>query len=141
MTATFRETKVDGSGRTPPHLGTLVVMAGVAVSAMNIFLPMLPAIGDDFNVSPATTQYVLTLFFAATAIAQLFIGPLADRYGRRPVPLTTSIIFRVATAICVLATSIEMLLFGPFYRLLLLPGWPSAARLSAISTIAPRRQA
>ncbi|MEP0945236.1 MAG: multidrug effflux MFS transporter [Rhizobiaceae bacterium] len=112
MAATSENPRLDASGRTPPHLGTLVLMAGVAVGAMNIFLPMLPAIGDDFNASPATAQYVLTLFLAATAIAQLFIGPLADRYGRRPVLLATTLIFLVATAICMLATSIEMLLFG-----------------------------
>ena len=100
------------SSMTPPHLATLVIMAGSSVAAMNIFLPMLPAIGADLGASPATTQYVLTLFLAATAIAQLFIGPLADRYGRRPVMLTASTVFLIATAICILATSIEMLLFG-----------------------------
>ena len=97
---------------TPPHLSTLVFMAGSSVAAMNIFLPMLPAIGEDLGVSPASAQYVLTLFLAATAIAQLFIGPLADRYGRRPVLLTATTVFVLATGICIMATSIEMLLLG-----------------------------
>ena len=97
---------------SPPHLATLVMMAGSAVASMNIFLPMLPTIGEDLATSPANAQYVLTLFLAATAVAQLFMGPLADRYGRRPVMLVASTIFILATLICVFATSIEMLLFG-----------------------------
>lgn len=87
-------------------------MAGSAVATMNIFLPVLPQIGDDLGASPAVAQYVLTLFLAATAVAQLFIGPMADRFGRRPVLLGAAIVFLVATIICVFATSIEMLIFG-----------------------------
>ena len=98
--------------RSPPHLITLVLMAGGAVMAMNIFLPVLPVIADELGTSDAMAQYVLTIFLASTAIAQLFIGPLSDRFGRRPVLLTTMSVFVVATIICIMATSIEMLLFG-----------------------------
>lgn len=97
---------------SPPHLATLVLMAGSAVAALNIYLPLLPAIGDDLGANQALTQYVLTLFMATTAIAQLFIGPMADRYGRRPVMLVTTLVFVLATLVCIFATSIEMLLFG-----------------------------
>lgn len=93
-------------------MSTLVLMAGSAVMAMNIFLPVLPEIGSDLNVSPAIAQYVLTLFLASTAISQLFIGPMSDRFGRRPVLLASTALFVVATFICMFATSIEMLLFG-----------------------------
>lgn len=97
---------------TPPHIATLIIIAGSAVMAMNVFLPMLPAIARELETTPAMAQYVLTLFLAATGVAQLFIGPLADRYGRRPVLLVAMAIFVLATVICVMAESIEMLLFG-----------------------------
>ncbi len=67
---------------------------------------------DELNTTPAIAQYVLTLFLAATALAQLFIGPMADRYGRRPVLLASTSVFLIATTVCVFATSIEMLLIG-----------------------------
>ena len=98
--------------KTPPHIGTLVLLAGSSAMAVNIFLPMLPQIGAELNTTPAITQYVLTLFLASTAVAQLFIGPMADRYGRRPVLLVTSFIFVIATLICIFANSIEILLIG-----------------------------
>ena len=80
--------------------------------AMNVFLPVLPALAKDLSVSTATAQYVLTLFLAATAGVQLVVGPLSDRFGRRPVLLATSVTFLVATLVCMFARSIEMLLIG-----------------------------
>jgi len=101
---------------SPPRLSTLMIMAGVSAAATNIYLPMLPAIGADLGASPAVAQYVLTLFLAATAISQLFIGPLADRYGRRPVLLTTSTVFLLATLVCIFAPTIEILLLGRIFQ-------------------------
>ena len=112
MTQSMSSELIKRGAGTPPHIATLVLLAGCSVMAMNIFLPMLPAIGQDLDTKPAITQYVLTIFLASTAIAQLFVGPLSDRYGRRPVLLTTTCIFVVATVICFMATSIEMLLLG-----------------------------
>ncbi|EFL90431.1 multidrug effflux MFS transporter [Ahrensia sp. R2A130] len=97
---------------TPPSIATLTIIAGLSVMSMNIFLPVLPDIGIALKTTPAIAQYVLTIFLAATAVSQLFIGPLADRFGRRPVLLTTAVIFIAATLLCIFATSIEMLLVG-----------------------------
>jgi len=94
----------------------LIMMAGVAVLAMNIFLPVLPLIGTDLGVNDATSQYVLTIFLAATAIAQLFIGPLSDRYGRRPVMLVSLAIFVVSSVVCLFAPNIEILLIGRVFQ-------------------------
>lgn len=98
--------------RTPPHVFTLILIAGASVMSMNIFLPVLPLIGRDLGVSDATAQYVLTLYLAATGLLQLFIGPLSDRYGRRPVILWSLIIFIFGTIVCIYAQSIEWLLLG-----------------------------
>ena len=111
MSEVKKRTKLSGAV-TPPKIGTLVLLAGSSVMAINIFLPVLPEIGRAFGASQATTQYVLTLFLMATAVIQLFVGPLADRFGRRPVLLATSLIFIAGTLICIFANSIEMLLIG-----------------------------
>ena len=105
-----------GGAITPPHIATLVVLAGAAVMAMNIFLPMLPTIAEELNTTPAMAQYVVTLFLAATAVFQVFIGPMADRYGRRPVLLMAMSVFIIATLVCIFATSIEMLLIGRVFQ-------------------------
>ena len=73
-------------------MATLVLLAGLAVTTMNVFLPVLPAIGDALGASDAVTQYLITWFLLATAVSQLFIGPLSDRYGRRPVLLAAGLV-------------------------------------------------
>lgn len=98
--------------RTPPHLATLVLMAGLAALNMNIFLPSLPAMAGHFQVDYAVAQLTVSLYLAGTAVLQLFIGPLSDRYGRRPVTLIAVLLYLAATVICIFAPTIELLLFG-----------------------------
>ncbi|MEE9313696.1 MAG: multidrug effflux MFS transporter [Rhizobiaceae bacterium] len=112
MSKTQTSTRRLRGATTPPRISTLVLLAGTSVMSMNIFLPMLPAIGTDLNVPPSVAQYVLTIFLAATAVVQLFVGPLSDRFGRRPVLLCSLLIFLVATLVCIFAPTIEILLFG-----------------------------
>ena len=111
MSQTKRRPSFSGAV-TPPKIGTLVLIAGSSVMAMNIFLPVLPEIGRSLGTSQANAQYVLTIFLLATAFIQLIVGPLADRFGRRPVLLATSTVFIIGTLICIFATRIEVLLLG-----------------------------
>ena len=101
-----------GAARTPPHLATLVFISGSGAMAINIVLPVLPVMALDLATSDATIQLVVTLFLAMTGVAQLFVGPLSDRYGRRPVLLGTTVLFVIASTICWFAPSVEWLIFG-----------------------------
>jgi len=89
--------------KTPPHIMTLILIAGLSALSLNIFLPSLPSMAAFFGVEYHLMQLSLSGYLAATALVQLFIGPVSDRYGRRPVMLTTSGIFILATVGAVLA--------------------------------------
>ena len=95
---------------TPPHIITLVLMAGVAAMNMTAFLPSLPRMTVYFDTDYSVMQLSVSLYLAATAILQLLIGPLSDRYGRRPIVLICLGIFIFASVGCMLATSIEVFL-------------------------------
>lgn len=95
---------------TPPHIVTLVVAAATAAVSMNVFLPVLPEMASYFQADYAVVQLTVSLYLAATAILQLFIGPASDRFGRRPVMLTCFAVFVVSTLAAINASSIEMLL-------------------------------
>jgi DHA1 family bicyclomycin/chloramphenicol resistance-like MFS transporter len=97
--------------RTPPRILTLVLLAGVAMLSMNAFLPSLPAMSVHFETDYAFMQLSISGYLAMTAILQLAIGPLSDRYGRRPVLLWSLLLFVAASVGCIFATSIEMFLF------------------------------
>jgi len=95
---------------TPPHVFTLVAIAGIGALSMNIFLPALPAMASFFDVDYALIQLAISAYLGVVALLQIIIGPLSDRYGRRPVLLGGLGIFVVATLGCVLSTNVETLL-------------------------------
>lgn len=95
---------------TPPHIVTLVLMAGVGAMNMSAFLPSLPAMAAHFGTDYAVMQLSVSLYLAMTAVIQLAIGPISDRYGRRPVVLACTAVFVVATAACIVAPSAETFL-------------------------------
>lgn len=101
---------VDATGRTPPRFATLAVVSGVAVGALNFFLPALPDIARDLGASYAAASLSLAVYALATAGAQFAAGLIADRYGRRPAILGCLAIFVLATVGCALATDISTFL-------------------------------
>lgn len=95
---------------TPPHIATLIVMAAIGAMAMNIFLPSMQVIADYFDTSYGVIQLSVTLYLVMNAMFQIVIGPLSDRFGRKPVMLYSTIIFILATIGCLMAKSVEMFL-------------------------------
>jgi DHA1 family bicyclomycin/chloramphenicol resistance-like MFS transporter len=95
-----------------PGLAVLIALSAVGPLALNIFMPSMPRIAEEFGVPYGTVQYALTLYLVAIASSQLFIGPISDRFGRRPVMLGGMLLYLVATAICALSQNIETLIFG-----------------------------
>ncbi len=95
---------------TPPHIVTLVLIAGLGALNMNIFLPSLPSMAAWFDADYAVVQLAVSAYLAVTAALQLIVGPLSDRYGRRPVMLGALAIFLAATLGCILAPTIEAFL-------------------------------
>lgn len=80
-----------------PHLITLVLLAGISALSMNIFLPSLPGMAEDFDVPYTLMQQSVSLYLLLSAVLQIVIGPLADKYGRRPVLLVSLVLFCLAT--------------------------------------------
>ena len=80
---------------TPPHIVTLTVLAGIGALAMNMFLPSLPAMATHFGTDYALMQLSVSLYLGMNAVLQVFIGPISDRYGRRPILLVGLAIFPI----------------------------------------------
>jgi len=82
---------------TPPHVLTLIFLAGITALNTSIFLPSLNKMAEDFDTSYATIQLSVSGFLAATAIIQLAVGPLSDKFGRRKTMIVALWIFLAAT--------------------------------------------
>lgn len=95
----------------PPSLVTLVLITGVGALSMNIFLPSLPGMAQDFGVEYAVMQLSVSAFLGVSAVLQLLCGPISDRFGRRPLVLCAFAIFLVATVGTLLSPTAGWFLF------------------------------
>ena len=91
--------------RSAPNILTLILLAGLSALAMNIFLPSLPGMTEFFHTDYRLLQLSVALYLGVNAVLQLFVGPISDKFGRRPVILAGMVIFLLATLGCVLATN------------------------------------
>jgi len=91
---------------SPPHIVTLVLLAGMSALVMNIFVPSLQIMADDFEAEYWLIQLSVGGYLGVNAVLQLFIGPMSDKLGRRPVILGGLAIFVLATIGCALATDV-----------------------------------
>lgn len=98
------------NNRTAPHLSTLILLASMTALTMNIFLPALPQMSEHFDTPYRVMQLSVAIFLAANGVLQIFIGPMADKFGRRPVILAGLGIFCVSTVGCLLAPNVTVFL-------------------------------
>ena len=86
----------------PEFVALVAMMMALNALAIDMMLPALPAIGEALSVaSENSRQWVITAYLLGFGVAQLIYGPLADRYGRKPVlmvGLGLYVLFSVAAA-------------------------------------------
>ncbi len=88
----------------------LGALSGLTPLSVDMYLPAIPTIAQDLQVSIETVQLTVSTFLAGFALGQLFYGPLADSLGRKPVMLFGLGVFVLASIGCVLANSLPLLL-------------------------------
>lgn len=79
--------------------------------AIDIMLPALQQIGSSLGVENENhRQYVIAAYILGFGFAQLFFGPLSDRFGRRPPLLAGLAIYILASGAAAVAPTFETLL-------------------------------
>ncbi|MHA1567434.1 MAG: multidrug effflux MFS transporter [Alphaproteobacteria bacterium] len=92
--------------------GILIAVGAASIFSTDLYAPSLPHLPGVFDTSPSVVQLTMSVNLAAFALAQLFHGPLADRFGRRPVLLAGMIVFALTAIGAALAWSIGALIFA-----------------------------
>lgn len=82
----------------------------------NLLLSALPELTKSFHVTNATAQLSIALWFLGASAFQIFLGPLADHYGRKKILLSGGVLFLCATLICSLTHQITWFLVGRFFQ-------------------------
>jgi DHA1 family bicyclomycin/chloramphenicol resistance-like MFS transporter len=97
----------------PGRRARLVVLGALTAAAplsLDTYLPALPALTADLGTTPSVAQLSLTSCLVGLAVGQLVAGPLSDVLGRRRPMLVGATGFAVASALCALAPTVEVLI-------------------------------
>ncbi|MFC8763595.1 Bcr/CflA family multidrug efflux MFS transporter [Streptomyces sp. NPDC057193] len=106
------ETATGEVARRTGLLVTLVLggLTALPPLSMDMYLPALPEVTGALHAPAATIQLTLTACLAGMALGQLVVGPMSDRWGRRRPLLIGMIVYALATAVCALAPTAELLI-------------------------------
>src|SRR5690606_28091312 len=98
------------------------LLTSLGALSTNLFLPSLDNMARDFGVPYGVMQISISGYLAGSAVLQLLVGPMADRYGRRPVMLGALVLFILASAGTLLAQSAGVFLFFRILQAVVMTG-------------------
>jgi len=109
-------------GTEPPNarrlLLLLVLMNGAAPISLYMLVPSLPVLATDFGRDISIAQMTVSLYMVGLAFSQILMGPLSDRFGRRPVLLGGLTLMALASVGCIFAETLPQLIVARFLQAL-----------------------
>src|SRR6476661_6765775 len=96
----------------------LVAMTGVAPISLYMLVPALPVLATNFGRDISIAQMTVSLYMVGIALSQLIMGPLSDKFGRRPVLLGGLALMVVASVACIFAETLPQLIAARFFQAL-----------------------
>ncbi len=96
----------------------LVAMTGVAPISLYMLVPALPVLATTFGGDISVAQMTVSLYMVGIACSQLIMGPLSDKFGRRPVLLAGLALMVAASIGCSLAQTLPQLIAARFLQAL-----------------------
>src|SRR6516165_2648633 len=96
----------------------LVIMAGLAPISLYLLVPALPLLATTFGRDISIAQMTVSLYMVGIACSQIIMGPLSDRFGRRPVLLAGLALMVGASIACIFAQSLPELIAARFLQAL-----------------------
>ena len=88
----------------------LALLLGIQPITTDLYLPALPSLPRALNSTVSAAQLTLSALIICFGLAQLVWGPLADRFGRRPVLLCGLALYSVASLMAAFAPTMEALI-------------------------------
>ena len=93
-------------------LALLMAMTALGPLTLNILVPAVPNLVVTMNTDPATVQLTISLYLFGLAVSQLALGPLSDRFGRRPVAIAGLAITALSSVLAIAMSSIGGLILA-----------------------------
>lgn len=89
----------------------LVLLSAFGSFVNDMYLPTLPEMVRAFHTSTSTVQLGLTFGMIGLGVGELILGPLSDRFGRKPILICTLIIFCIGAMCSVWSRTIHVFLW------------------------------
>ena len=124
-------------GASPTITYAAAGLLGLLPFSTDVFLTAMVDVGRDFHASMVEVQPTMLAFTLGFALAHLFIGRLADLFGRRPVALVGLVVFLVGSVAAVMAPSLALLIAARFVQGLTAATGPIIARTLVRDTVPP----
>lgn len=103
----------------PPNVGlgefVTLMAALMAINSlgMDLMLAALPQMGESLRIlTENDRQWIIAAYMLSFGAGQLFYGPIADRYGRKPVLIVSLTIFAATSVLAALATTFQTMLIA-----------------------------
>ncbi|MCM1163680.1 MAG: multidrug effflux MFS transporter [Muribaculaceae bacterium] len=94
----------------------LVGLSAFGSFVNDMYLPSLPEMTGYFHCSVPTVQLGLTMGMVGLGLGQMLLGPVSDKYGRKPVLICSTVLFMVAAIVSIFSPSIEFFLGCRFFQ-------------------------
>jgi DHA1 family bicyclomycin/chloramphenicol resistance-like MFS transporter len=114
--------------RSPVLLPLLATLMAFAPMSIDMYLPSFPSLMQSLHADASRVQLTLSAFLFGFGIAPLFYGPIADRFGRRPTLIVSSLLYMAASAACALVSDVDHLIVARFLQALAAGGGPVVVR-------------
>lgn len=115
----FSRALIPRAGRSPALFTAILgALSAFGPISIDMYLPAMPRLAQTLVSTPDLVQLTLAVFLIGFGLGQLVWGPLADRFGRKPVLLLGLTIFCLATTRCATALSVPELILWRFVQAL-----------------------
>jgi DHA1 family bicyclomycin/chloramphenicol resistance-like MFS transporter len=90
----------------------LVAMTAIGPNTLNTLVPALPQLASELGASIAVVQLTVSVYLLALAAGQLLMGPLSDRFGRRPVLFAGLVLTAAASLLAIIVPDVGSLIIA-----------------------------
>lgn len=93
-------------------IALITLLSMIPPLATDLYMPAIPEMTNHFNTTSTLMSSTMTIFFVFMAIGILVLGPMSDKYGRKPILICSVLISGFFSLICAFAPNILILLFA-----------------------------
>jgi MFS transporter, DHA1 family, multidrug resistance protein len=118
----IQDSSTEPKNITSRQLGPRAMMVFISIlcafpmMATDMYLPAIPLIKEQLNTTVELVNYTLSPFFFIISLSGLLFGPLSDRFGRKPVILTTISIYALSSLACAFSSNIYVLIISRVFQ-------------------------